>query len=268
MTGRFAAAGPEPRRSRAPPGTARKTRTPLAHERPCRMWSTVVRPASVAETLDVLARRRRAGADRRGRHRRAGRAAARRQAHRHADRRLGAARAQVRAPPGRRSRSAASPRTTTCWPRRSRASAMLPLAQACIEVGAPQIRTRGDDRRKPRDGVAGERHDRAADRARRRDRLVSRTRRTDVAAARSSTPVFARRCCGPTNSCARSAFRALGAARRGIFLKLGLRRAQAISVIDIAVVVALDATAPSSTRGSRSDVWRRRSFARSRRKRS
>jgi carbon-monoxide dehydrogenase medium subunit len=36
-------------------------------------------------------------------------------------------------------------------------------------------------------------------------------------------------------------FRALGPARRGIFLKLGLRRAQAISVIDIAVVVALDA---------------------------
>jgi carbon-monoxide dehydrogenase medium subunit len=115
----------------------------------------------------------------------------------------------------------------------------LPLAQACIEVGAPQIRSRAtiagnlitaspaNDTIAPLLALdaqivllsqAGERTLPLADfytgfrrTALRRDELVREIR-----------------------------FPALTARRRGLFLKLGLRRAQAISVIDVAFVVERD----------------------------
>ncbi len=119
-------------------------------------------------------------------------------------------------------------------------AAMLPLAQACIEVGAPQIRARGT--------IAGN--------------LVTASPANDtiaplialdaqvVLASRDAERTVALRdfYTGFRATLLRSdelvreiRFRALGGDRRGIFLKLGLRRAQAISVIDVAVVVTLDA---------------------------
>ena len=118
--------------------------------------------------------------------------------------------------------------------------AMLPLAQACVEVGAPQIRTRGT--------IAGN--------------LVTASPANDtiapllaldaeiVLASQSgerTLPLadfhtgFRTTQLRPDELVREIRFRALSAARRGVFLKLGLRRAQAISVIDVAVVVALGA---------------------------
>jgi carbon-monoxide dehydrogenase medium subunit len=115
-------------------------------------------------------------------------------------------------------------------------SAALPLAQACIEVGAPQIRARGT--------IAGN--------------VVTASPANDTIApllALDAELVLASSSGERTTSIEafyrgfRSTilradelireirFRALGGDRRGIFLKLGLRRAQAISVIDIALVV-------------------------------
>jgi xanthine dehydrogenase iron-sulfur cluster and FAD-binding subunit A len=115
----------------------------------------------------------------------------------------------------------------------------LPLVQACAEVGAPQIRARGT--------VAGN--------------LVTASPANDTITAlyvldaevevassagrrRMSVEDF---CTGfRTTALARGelvrsiSIRKLGASRRGIFLKLGLRKAQAISVISVAIVVEFD----------------------------
>ena len=115
----------------------------------------------------------------------------------------------------------------------------LPLVQACVEVGAPQIRTRGT--------VAGN--------------LVTASPANDTITAlyvldaevelasaagrrRMSVEAF---CTGfrstalaPGELVRSISVRKLGASRRGIFLKLGLRKAQAISVISVAVVVEFD----------------------------
>ena len=115
----------------------------------------------------------------------------------------------------------------------------LPLVQSCAEVGAPQIRARGT--------IAGN--------------LVTASPANDTIAAlyvldaevevasasarhRMSVVEF---CTGfrttalaPGELVRSISIRKLGASRRGIFLKLGLRKAQAISVISVAVVIEFD----------------------------
>jgi xanthine dehydrogenase iron-sulfur cluster and FAD-binding subunit A len=118
-------------------------------------------------------------------------------------------------------------------------TAMLPLAQACIEVGAPQIRTRGT--------IAGN--------------LVTASPANDTIAplialdaviellsrgASRTLPLadfytgFRTTQLRPDELVGEIRFRALEGGQRGLFLKLGLRRAQAISVIDLAFVLAFD----------------------------
>lgn len=120
-------------------------------------------------------------------------------------------------------------------------TAMLPLAQACIEVGAPQIRTRGT--------IAGNvvtaspANDTIAPLIALDAEIVLASQQGErVLALTDFYTGFRATQLRPDELVRELRFRELGPARRGIFLKLGLRRAQAISVIDVAVVVALGAS--------------------------
>jgi xanthine dehydrogenase iron-sulfur cluster and FAD-binding subunit A len=120
-------------------------------------------------------------------------------------------------------------------------SAALPLAQACIEVGAPQIRARAT--------IAGN----LATASPANDTIAPLTvlDATLVLQSRDgqrTLPIaeffdgFRRTQLRPDELIREIRFPALdAAARRGLFLKLGLRRAQAISVIDVAFVLAFEA---------------------------
>jgi xanthine dehydrogenase iron-sulfur cluster and FAD-binding subunit A len=115
----------------------------------------------------------------------------------------------------------------------------LPLVQACAEVGAPQIRTRGT--------IAGNlvtaspANDTIAP-------LVALDARIELRSAGGTRVVpieefftgFRTTVLRRDELITAIRFPQLRAAQRGLFLKLGLRHAQAISVIDVAFVVTLD----------------------------
>lgn len=123
----------------------------------------------------------------------------------------------------------------------------LPLAQACIEVGAPQIRARGTivgnlvtaspandtiapllalDANVAIASIAGERVVRL-------DEFYPSFRRTALRAGEIVREIR---------------FDALTDVRRGVFLKLGLRRAQAISIVDVAIVLEIERGRASNAR--------------------
>jgi carbon-monoxide dehydrogenase medium subunit len=119
----------------------------------------------------------------------------------------------------------------------------LPLVQACVEVGAPQIRTRAtiagnlvtaspaNDTIVPLIAMGGEI---VLD-------SVDGTRTVDIAEFFTG---FRKTQMRPDELLREIRVRPLGKSERGIFLKLGLRRAQAISVISVSVIVS-----PSSGSG-------------------
>src|SRR5215211_3503116 len=123
----------------------------------------------------------------------------------------------------------------------------LPLAQACWEVGAPQIRTRGtiagnlitaspaNDTITPLIALDAEIVLLSArgERVLRLDDFYLGVRRTALA---------------PDELLREIRFPAVGENQRGRFVKLGLRRAQAISVIDAAVVLTFDGNTVTQAR--------------------
>jgi carbon-monoxide dehydrogenase medium subunit len=112
----------------------------------------------------------------------------------------------------------------------------LPLVQACAEVGAPQIRARGT--------VAGNlvTASPANDTI---TALYALDAEVEIAGAQGTRTMrvddfvtgFRQTELQPGELVRSISVRKLGSMRRGIFLKLGLRKAQAISVISVAVVI-------------------------------
>ncbi len=123
----------------------------------------------------------------------------------------------------------------------------LPLVQACVEVGAPQIRTRAtiagnlvtaspaNDTIVPLIAMGGEIVLQSVDGERVVDiaEFFTGFRKTQMRADELLREIRVR---------------PLAAGERGLFLKLGLRRAQAISVISVAVVLSFDGAVVSEGR--------------------
>lgn len=128
----------------------------------------------------------------------------------------------------------------------------LPLAQACWEVGAPQIRTRAT--------IAGNlvtaspANDTIAPLMALGASLVLTSQQSErVVKLDDFYPGFRRTVLRPDEMIREIRIPAMQAHQRGLFLKLGLRRAQAISVINLAFVLSFDGdsiSAASITLGS------------------
>jgi carbon-monoxide dehydrogenase medium subunit len=115
-------------------------------------------------------------------------------------------------------------------------SAALPLAQACIEVGAPQIRSRGTIAGNL--ATASPANDTIAPLLALDAELVLASRISErTVRLEEFFTGFRRTLLQPEELIREIRFAALAGDRRGLFLKLGLRRAQAISVIDVAFVL-------------------------------
>ena len=120
----------------------------------------------------------------------------------------------------------------------------LPLAQACLEVGGPQLRNRAT--------IVGNivTASPANDTISALYALGADVTVSSAGGGNRSMPIhefftgFRTTALEPGELVTRIAFDALGGTRRGIFVKLGLRRAQAISVVHAAAVVTV---APDGT---------------------
>jgi carbon-monoxide dehydrogenase medium subunit len=143
----------------------------------------------------------------------------------------------------------------------------LPLAQACIEVGAPQIRNRGT--------IAGNliTASPANDTitpllALDADLTLRSTRGSRVVALRDFYTGVRRTVMAPDELVTEIAFAPLADDERGMFLKLGLRRAQAIAVVNAAVTarfatdssvtsarIALGSVAPTIVRAEEAEGY-------------
>jgi xanthine dehydrogenase iron-sulfur cluster and FAD-binding subunit A len=126
----------------------------------------------------------------------------------------------------------------------------LPLVQACIEVGAPQIRTRGT--------IAGN----MVTASPANDTIVALMALNGVVALRSAegqraVPLdefftgFRTTVMRQDELLIAIRVRPLQSHQRAVFLKLGLRRAQAISVISVAVVITFDSAGATVARDAR-----------------
>jgi xanthine dehydrogenase iron-sulfur cluster and FAD-binding subunit A len=123
----------------------------------------------------------------------------------------------------------------------------LPLAQSCWEVGAPQIRTRGT--------VAGNlvtaspANDTITPLVALESEIILTSMRGDRVLPLHDFYLGVRRTAiAPDELLREIRFPAMRENQRGRFIKLGLRRAQAISVIDVAVVLTVDGAAVTEAR--------------------